>query len=331
MKLNIFKILALLSVVITGLESYAQSNNFYVENARRIDAYINGPLKQYSCEEGMVFPAKYKASKIKLDLTVMSFINSLFNSGTIKPDVEKEITKVRKKSMRLTESVNGLIESDDITILGRYLWVSINLDFIDSNLVRSKVTMRTTTDGSCGSYGHLLDFKVIRDFFIKDAKMLFSVGYDEMTSDTVYTENLVSLAGKRKDYKFSIPGSGTEGWINEIFTKQYQTDETGAYNYYRAPKDFVRLIKENKMEIIKDLLFSPSYTTSINAMESLIYLSSANRVQLTAELNDRITQIKNGAFIIIQQGSPDVFYKREGYRALNTTDERVIKKYSSSM
>jgi hypothetical protein len=329
--MNTHRIIALLFFITVSLSVFAQANDYYSENVRRIGAYINGPLKQYSCEGGMVFPAKYKASKIKSDLTIMSFINSLFDKETIKTDVEKEISKVRKKSMRLVESVDGLIESDDITILGKYLWVNIRFDFVDSVLVRSKVTMRTTTDGSCGSYGHLLDFKVIRDFFIKDAKMLFEVGYDEITSDTIYSSNLTSLAEQRKDYKFNIPGIGKESWVNEIFTKQYQTDETTAYNYSKAPKDFVRLIKENKIAEVKDLLFSPSYTTSVNAMEALLYLSSISKVQLTTELNERITQIKNGSFVIMQQGSPDVFYTRKGYRELQTTDERVIKKYSSSM
>ena len=113
--------------------------------------------------------------------------------------------------------------------------------------------------------------------------------------------------------------------------KKYQTDETGDYSYDRATKDFVRLIKENKIAEVKDLLFSPNYVTSINAMESLIYLSSINKVQLTVAMNDRITEIKSGSFIILQQGSPDVFYSREGYKALNMTYEKVLKKYSSSM
>lgn len=329
--MNFFNMLSLLIVFTTEVDCFAQTNDYYTENTRRIDAYINGPLKQYSCEGGMVFPAKYTKSKLKADVTVMSFITSLFDKHTIKPAVENELSKVRKKSMRITKSVNGLIESDDITILGRYLWVNIKFDFIDSVLVRSKATIRTTTDGNCGSYGHLLDFKVIREYYIKDAKMLFSVGYDEMTCDTIYIGNLTVLSEQRKDYKFNIPGKGNEDWINAIFMKQYQTDKTGAYSYDRAPKDFVMLIKENKIAEVKDLLFSPNYVTSINAMESLIYLSSFNKVQLTAAMNDRITEIKSGSFIILQQGAPDVFYSREGYKALNMTYEKVIKKYSSSM
>jgi hypothetical protein len=330
--MNTLKVIIIFFFITTHLNGLAQSNDYYSENVRRIDAYTNGPIKAYNCEGGMTFPVKYKASKVRSDLRIMSFVNNLFNNKTFKPDVEKEIKKVRKKEIPIRKSVNGLIESDDITILGKYLWVNVKFDFIEDVLVRSKVTMRTTTHGKCGSYTRLLDFKVIRDFFIKDAKMLFTVGYDdEITSDTIYSGNLALLAGQRKDYKFSIPSSSTESWINEIIVKQYQTDRAGAYNYSQAPKDFVRLIKENKIAEVKDLLFSPSYTTSINAMEALIYLSSISKVQLTTELNDRITQIKNGSFIIMQQGAPDVFYRREGYKALNMTDEKVIKKYSLSM
>jgi hypothetical protein len=329
--MNTRKIVTLLFFITASLNGFAQSNDYYSENVRRIDAYTNGPINVYGCEGGMTFPAKYKASKVRSDLHMMSFVNSLFNNKTIKPDIEKRISKARKKEIPIGKSVNGLIESDDITILGKYLWVNVKFDFIDNVLVRSKVTLRKTTHGKCGSHTHLLDFKVIRDFYIKDAKMLFGVGYDEMSSDTIYSGNLASLAEKRNGYKFNIPGSSVECWINEIFIKQYQTDSAGAYNYSKPPKDFIKLIKENKIAEVKDLLFSPNYVTSVNAMEALLYLSSVNKVQLTTELNDRITQIKKESFIIMQQGAPDVFYKREGYKELQTTDEKVIKKYSSSM
>lgn len=330
--MNTRKIIVLLFLIIASLKGFTQSDDYYIENVRRIDAYTNGPLKMYSCEGGMVFPAKYKASKIKSDLTIISFINSLFSNKTIKPDVERRISKVRKKSMRLVESDNGLIESSDITILGKYLWVNVKADFIDNILVRSKVTLRTTTHGKCGSYVDLPDFKVLKNFFIKDSKMLFIIGYDdEITSDTTYYSNLTLLAAKRKDYKFSIPGSGVEDWINEIFTKQYQTDRADVYNYTTPPKGFARLVKENRTEVIKDLLYSPNYIISVNAMEALLYLSSVGKVQLTTELSNKITQIKNGSFIIMQQGAPDVLYKREGYKDLHMTDEKVVRKYQSSL
>lgn len=331
MKVNTFKILTFLAVVVSGIECLAQSGDYYNENLRRIDAYINGPIKAYNCEGGMIFPAKYKVSKVRSDLSIMSSINSLFNDNTIQPDVETRIGKIKKKSIRVIKSENGLIESYDITMLGKYLWVNEKFDFIDSVLVRSKVTLRTTTHGKCGSHTQLLDFKLVRDYFVKDTKMLFEVGYDEVTSDTIYSGNLALLAKKRNDYKFNIPGSATEDWVNELFTKQYQTDSSGVYVYSQAPKSFARLIKENKISLIEDLLYSPNYMTSVNAMEALIYLASNGRVKLTPETNRRIAQIKTGTFMIKQQGAPDVLYKREGYKELQMTDEKVIKKYRSSL
>lgn len=331
MKMNTFKILALISVCITGIECFAQSDDYYNENLRRIEAYINGPIKANSCEGGILFPAKYKPSKVKSDLRIMSLVNSLFNAKTVKADIEDGIKTVRKKEIPIKTSVNGLIESNDITMLGTYLNLNVKIDLIDNIIVRSKVTLRTTTHGKCGSHTHLLDFKVIRDFFIRDAKMLFNVGYDEMASDTIYSDNLVALAQKRSDYKFSIPGSSTEEWINKIFAKQYQVDSAGAYDYTKAPRSFVMLIKESRIEVLKDLLYSPNYITSVNAMEAMLYLESIGKLQLSTELNNRITQIKNGSFTIMQQGAPDVLYRREGYKELQMTDEKAIKKYKLSM
>jgi hypothetical protein len=329
--MSILKVIIIHFFVMAQVNGFAQSIDNYNENIRRIDAYANGPIKQYACDQGIKFPASYKASKIRSDLRIMSFINSQFNNKSIKPGIEKEISKVRNKKISIVKSVNGLIEANDITILGEYLWANVKLDFIDNFLVRSKVLLRTTTHGRCGSHTHLLDFKVVREYFIKDAKILFHIGYDEMTSDTIYSGNLALLAEQRKDYKFSIPGSSTEGWINEIFTKQYYTDSAGAYNYAIAPRYYIKLIKENKIAEVTDLLFSPNYITSVNAMEALLYLSSVNKVRLTKQLNDKMVEIKNDSFIIMQQGSSDVYYRRNGYKELRTTDERVIKKYSSSM
>jgi len=333
MKTNVSKILILVFFVAIRINCIAQSTEYFTENSQRINAYLNGPVEWKTCEGEISFPQKYKASKIKSDAFVVSFVNAITNNQTTADDIGVQLKKVgKKKALIINESISGLIQTKEILLKGNYLRANVIVGFIDNIVVRSKVRLTTVTHAKCGVYDNrMMDFQFVKDFFIKDAKMLFSVTYDEMSSDTIYFSNLTSLAEKRKDYRFNIPGTSSEGWINEIFTKQYQTDSTGSYNYAKAPKDFARLIKENKTEVIKDLLFSPNYFTSINAMEALLYLTSVNKVQLTAELSSRIAQIKNGSFIIMQQGAPDVFYKREGYKELHTTDDRVVNKYTSSM
>lgn len=330
MKKNTIKILIVLVVVAAKTNCFAQSNEYFAENTKRIEAYLNRPAKANICEGVINFPSKYKPSKVKSDAFITSFVNSIDNKFTDN-DSDMQLKKIGKKIL-VKESLNGLIKIKNILLKGNYLRANIVIEFIDNVTVRSKVTLTTVTHAKCGEYGNLMmDFKLVSDFFLQDAKMLFGVKYDEMVADTIYSDNLALLAVNRKDYKFNIPGTDSESWVNDVFIKQYQADSSGSYNYSKAPKDFVKLIKENKISVVKDLLFSPNYFVSVNAMEALLYLSSVNKVQLTKDLNDRIAEIKKQPFIILQQGAPDVFYNREGYKDLQMTDERVIKKYSSSM
>ena len=68
--MNTRKIVILLFFITANLNGLAQANDYYTENISRIDAYINGPIKLYSCEGGITFPIKYKASKIRIETFV---------------------------------------------------------------------------------------------------------------------------------------------------------------------------------------------------------------------------------------------------------------------
>ena len=330
MKKSIIKILIVLVGVAENTDSVAQSNEYFAENTKRIDAFLNGPVKANICEGVITFPAKYNPSKVKSDAFITSFINSTSNNKCTDSDSDVLLKKIGKKAS-IKESLNGIIKVKNILVKGNYLRANIILEFIDNVSVRTKVTLTTVSHAKCGMNGNsMLDFKIVRDF-MKDTRMLFGVKYDEMIADTIYSDNLTLSASKRKDYKFNIPGTASESWVNDIFIRQYQADSSGFYNYSKAPKDFIKLIQENEISIIKNLLFSPNYFVSVNAMEALLYLSSVNKVQLTTELNDKINQIKNGSFKFLSQGAPDVFYIREGYKDLQMTDEKVFKKYSLSM
>ncbi len=311
---------------------FAQSNNNYDNNIKRIDEYINGPIKTYSCEGGIVFPVKYKSSKINSDTYIISLTNNLVGSKINNNDLISQIKKAGKKKAVITrQSINGLVHTKEVLLKGSYLRVNIILGFIDDVLVRRKVRLTTTTHGQCGSHGDLLDFKLIKDFFIKKVDLLFNIEYDEMTSDTIYFDNLESLAKQHTDYRFNLPASHNDDWLRELFIKQYQSDSIAAYSYSQPPNTFVKLIKEGKIEILTTLLFSPNYVFAIHAMESLIYLDSQGEFEITPVLRDRINKIKNQSYIILQIASPDLFYKREGYKALKMNDELIIKKYKASM
>lgn len=308
-------------------ECLGQDNPYYSENVRMIDSFVAAPM----CQNMITYPTSYKIAKIKSDLPIIQFINLIAGNEVSPSQLDGQLKKFgRKKAFSRETTDEGLIKVREITLKGYYLYVKIKLKFIDNIIIRRELVIKTSTHGNCRENQYwVFDFKLGKTYFFKDLKLLLNVNFEEMVADTIYTNNLRSLAEQRKDYRFNIPGSSSEEWINEIFEGQY-TENVGAYTYGRAPKDFVKLIKENKMTVITDLLYSPNYIISINAMESLLYLSSIGKISLSKEINERITQIKSGSFIFLQ-GAGDVYHTKKGYKDLQMTDEKVVKKYAMSM
>ena len=62
-------------------------------------------------------------------------------------------------------------------------------------------------------------------------------------------------------------------------------------------------------------------------MESLQFLESKSLVQLSPESLARIELIKNSDFTIVKQMAPDAFYHVKGYKELNVTTDKAIRKY----
>lgn len=326
------RIIIFLILAFQAINSFSQPNPYSNENITRIDAYLNGPVTANICEGSVVFPGNHKPSKIKADLFIITFLNNIFKDNAKEESVVTGLQKAGQKRTTVKESASGLIKAMDILLKGNYLRAGIRIEFIDNVVIRTRVVLSTTTHARCGVYDNrMMDFKLVRDHFVREAELLFTIGYDEMIADTIYCTNLYSLTEKRKEYKFNIPGTASESWLNDLFVKQYRSDSSGIYNYQSAPEEFVRLVRENQLSVVRDLLYSPNYFMAVNAMEALIYLESVGKLELSPELNNRIAQIQSEPYIILQQGAPDVFYKRAGYRELGMDKERIIKKYRSSM
>lgn len=332
MKINIKIFLLGFSIYFYVPNSNAQLNEYSDLNNQLINLYLAGPIKGNVCQNLLKFPEKYNKRKVKFDSRFIPFIN-LINSNKLTRigDIHFFVRKIGKSALIIDQEKNGIINSEQILLKGKYLRVNIYVSYIDSVLIRSKSMISTSSHGICGDYSTLLDYNYIKNFFISYFAFRLTPGFDFLTADTIYSENLKLLAERQNEYQFNIPGSNTEKWINDIFEKQYQSDSSEVYKYHSPPESFQKLIREGKLKEIKSLLFSPNYIISVNAMEAILYLAHIKKVELTPEIVNKINQIKEAPFIILQLGAPDVFYKRRGYKELNMTDEMIIRKYSLSM
>jgi len=312
--------------------TYAQSNGHFAENVKRIESYVGGPVKTNICDGKISFPAKYEKQKVEEDSFIASFIQNAVNCTGTEHKIDQLLTKISKSKKWIKEFTNGQIKIKEIVLKGNYLRVPILLEFVDKVIVRMKVTLQTSTHAKCGDYeNNMIDFKLIKDYYLLHLPLLFTIEYDEMVGDSIYIANLHSLAKKREDIRFNIPGSHSEKWVNDIFRKQYQADSLSAYNSTSAPSDFVNLISQQKWSEIEDLLFSPNYLVSVNAMEAMIYLASVNKIVLTKEVQEKMNKIKTGPSKFRSRSGHDVYYTMNGYKDLQTTDNHVIKKYASSL
>lgn len=332
MKARTIIVLLFIFLFLLGTDCIGQANDYPVKNTQRIDEFLNGSVQKNICQDVIIYPSKHKKQKTRSDHFVISYINNLSGGVVTETSADSLLAKLSKQKFSVKQFTNGLIKVKDISLNGNYLKAGLRLEFIDNILVRRKINLTTSTHAKCGMYDNsIMDFKLVKDVFIKEAKVLFTVAYEEIVSDTLYLTNLELLANKHREFRFNIPGTSPTTWIDDIFTKQYKAEQSCCYSALKASDDFMRLIKEEKYQTIMDLLYSPNYFTSVNAMEALIYLSSINKVELTSGIKDRITSLKSASFKITKQMAPDAFYNIDGYSSLGMTDEKVIIKYSSSM
>lgn len=239
------------------------------------------------------------------------------------------------KNARVTksETLNGLIKIMKIVINGNYLRIKLTLESIGDIFFRKKKTLGTATKGRCSpSAQRVLDFKLLKNEFIK--RLNFSIRSSDkeyLVADT-FLENKIKIAAASHDkFIFITSTDSNEDSYNRILRNQFNSDSSCRYNYSTANSYFVMLITSEKFSLIKNLLYSPNYFYSINAMEALLYLSTINKIMITDLMRQKMDSLKAGEFKISIRKAPDVFVTVNGYKELNTTDEEVVKKYHNSI
>jgi hypothetical protein len=308
----------------------AQSQEIKEINLTRLDSFLKKGLKDL-CSENLTTTKKYKPSKIKIEQQIVSFLNKIYTGNFGQAELTKELFQLRKlKSFRETEE-HGTILTERIVLRGPYLNSEIKLTFIDGTLVSAKTEIETGSNTRCGEYGYEVpDFYLFRKSYAGNFEFPVYAGYYGLTADTVFFDNIRKLSGVITQIRFLIPGITNEKWLDTILLKQYTPDNFCCYSYTEAPHEFIRLIRENKLNIIDSLLYSSNCLTAINAMEALIYLEGAGKYRLTPKQSVRIDELKNENCLFRRYGAPDVIYMVKEYSELKMTPVRIIAKYGKS-
>lgn len=302
----------------------ALSQDDVVDRATRsIDSLLR---TQLVCKSEITYPKRYKSARLKEDLRIIKFLDSTLRNSTYDP-----ATAVWPQIGGRFANNNGLITVESFKLLGTYLRGDLIIEFVDRLKTRQKIVLTTRTKGSCSEFRNIvMDFHLIRKYVLNHLNVNFKISLDELTFDTVYLDNIKTLAGLHENYKFNVPATSNEDWINSIFLDQYASEKSCCYQNSTPPAGFIRLIKEKRFDTVRDLLFSPNYFTALNAMEVIIYLSEARQVSLSEAEAKKIREIKDASIPFKKEMAPDFFVIINSYKELSMTNEKIIKKYQAA-
>lgn len=305
---------------------------FSEQNFKYLDSLEN-TVKTYLCSGQLIYPEKYDPNAIKEDFLLVQSMNQLFDTNTRVLQFDNTLKRIKKARVTKSETLNGLIKVNKIVINGNYLQIKLTLECIDDVFFRKKMTLTTFTNGRCGvAAQRVLDFNLLKGRFIKSLNFEVRASDREYLFTDVLLENKIKVAAeKHKGFIFIASTDSTKYLYNRVLRNQFNSDSSCCYSYSTANSYFIMLIKSGNFSLIKDLLYSPNYFYSINAMEALLYLSSINKILIPDVMSKKMDSLKAGRFEIMIQRSPDVITSVNGYMELNTTKESVIKKYYNSI
>jgi hypothetical protein len=328
-------IFAIVALSVTGIEKgYAQQSFYSVANARYLDS-VEKVIKNYLCNDSLVYPAGYKKNLLKKDLPVIEVLNSFFDSTFEADRVSEKLNRIRYAKVRKTETQIGLIKVIHIIIDGPYWDAYVTLDCIGNIVIRKNILLSSNTISRCGLHGNrITDFKLFKTFLIPKLQFLIRVrDYSDIIATSFLQKNLVKAAEIHNDYRFNLPSdiARKDDWINNILYNQYNSDSAYCYSYLQAPKDFVALIRNGQLALISDLLYSPNYLYAVNAMEAMVYLANENKLVIKDSMRTKMELLKLARSTITVQRTYDSYATYEGYKYLNMTSEQVIRKYRNGI
>lgn len=321
-----FALLPLFKVTLCIAQSTTQDYNFnYIDS-------IEKETKLNFCNNILYYPETYKYKKIAEDKKILLQLNEILLKDFSVEKLISQLSKGKNNKIQIGEKKNGLISIIHFLFKGNFIKIDLKVEAIDSSIYRKNIAISTFSNGRCGeSKFRIFDFNVFKKYFLTDLLFKINFGNNELQSKSYDEKKLLKLSSNHTSYNFSMPTSSNDGYVNAILLNQYNNDSARYYSYLKAPSDFIFLIKNHKYDLLQDLLFSPNYLYSVNAMESLQYLSGKNEINLDESLKKQIEIIRHSNYIIAIKKTDDLFMDVNGYSELKMTDDFIIKKYKNSL
>jgi hypothetical protein len=282
----------------------------------------------------------YDSSDVLEAEDVIGMLNELTADGLTKRKVDEILNRINW--VNLSEDIvrEGLLQFVTVSMGGKLLHVRVELAYMDSLLITTDLGIRIYNKVNChGLADEFVDYRFVLAHYVP--KISYPMRVIDRFSTSPYMvyrkfhpENLEIEAKAHPGYTMSAAclADSATSWIAQIIRRSYDPDSSCCYLFDRGQPDMLHLISAGRLDMVKDLLWSPSYFYSISAMEALIYLTHVGKIEIDGRMQSRIDDLKrmNYRLMATATGS-DVTHMEDGYKDLKMKESAVIKKYQNSL
>jgi hypothetical protein len=323
-------IIAILALCLYTYLCKAQSSTITERNIQYLDSLK--VMYDDFCQDSVYSFGGHKKRKLKREYAVINFLNRVFTGNDSLPQLLQQLQRIRKVRIGSDSAFNGLIRTDKIVFNTDYSHVELFLESMDNLVYRKRFEIYCTPSSRCGNGHRVLDFQWFKEIWAPHFQAPLHVMDLIILQSEIWNErNIQQTATNHPDYIIKTNAPGDSSWINTIYANQFRKDSSCCYLSWRVEHPWKSLVKKDRWDVLKDLLYSPNYFMAIHAMEALIYGKDQQKVTLSNNDLQKIESLKKASYKITLQSTYDVFITLSSYRSIKTSDNTIINKYKMAV
>jgi hypothetical protein len=305
----------------------AQTPDIRQQNIVYLDS-VEGMIRRTWCDGILIFKDDHSKLLIKQAKRYIQALNEISSDDFEIGDLDKTLKRFGTK-VWVESDTDGHVNIQVLGTVFQNFSVRVKLEYIENIIVGKRFSVYQQAHCTCGnSYQGQVDLPLIRRAVAEVATWPITIMdyIHEVYWRKLMYENLALLAGRDSLHKYVYNIRGEESWINKLLDEQFLNDVPLVYDQNDAPWRWPELLMAGKTDLLKKLLYSPSYYFAVNAMEALEYADSLHKVTLSSEIRDRMKEIKI-ASCRIKTRNFDVRYDRQGYKEIYAPRSQIYYKY----
>jgi hypothetical protein len=320
-----------MAIVLTSIAATGQPGSVHAQNKHLFDSLMKDYFPPFCGSSGIEQTATYPR-RVTSDITKwLRRLNSVFAEGIGEADVQGILKGLGERQHTDTTEV-GLMHEVVYTMYDHYLGVKLHFTFLDGRILARRFEIGPQTLRRCKDRSQSFpDMEYLARVYapILDFPLRYNP-WDCFFSERLSPDAIRRTAIAHPDYRFDLPGNSLSAAVNQMLAGQYFLTQWDHLHEEYPSSEFVDLVRAGDTHTLIGLLYSPNYFYAVSAMQSLVFLDTRGKIQLSPEISQQIGRVRNAHFQICFQRS-DVLYTHDSYSEIKLKDDWFIRQFETAL